>query len=380
MDSIDSFRLLFCRICGIFNCQLHRHVADAITAPDANIHLKDACKINNGTGSANFDTSTYLPRNPIRWFFFARPDKDCGPDCCFHIMNKKNVNNINDVATYNCGESESQKSKQNNRKKHKHKFEIGKTPDLENGKNYYCLSKGVKCTTNFDKWTQMEHFMMSCSFSVFGEDFCSISKARGRKCKEVFYAVVILSSLAANTTTCKVFLYAQKYGISKELYKGPGWTSKGLGTLSTIRKDLATGKFKPITMSPCKCAPGECRTSTCDCAKYHMYCTKYCKCGPKCDLHFHGCDCKDGCLADTCPCKKSARECDPSLCLNCNFKDGYCACHNRNLQLDNHKHVLIGPSEVHGWGGFSKGPIKRGQFILEYRGEVSFDFIFPFFF
>ena len=39
--------------------------------------------------------------------------------------------------------------------------------------------------------------------------------------------------------------------------------------------------------------------------------------------------------------------------------------------------LWLGPSGVHGWGGFVKEPIKKHQFIHEYVGEVSPDQLPP---
>lgn len=93
----------------------------------------------------------------------------------------------------------------------------------------------------------------------------------------------------------------------------------------------------------------------------------------------------------SCRCVKSGRECDPNLCLSCGAavhpalretvgsrsstlgttpadEPKYCC--NSQLLLGRGKQVSIGRSSIHGWGVFIREPAQKGDFIMEYKGEL----------
>ena len=90
---------------------------------------------------------------------------------------------------------------------------------------------------------------------------------------------------------------------------------------------------------------------------------------------FVGCQCR-GCRCSTraCPCFAANRECDPDLCRPC---DGYLpgttirTCNNVGIQNGVQKQIMLGRSEIHGWGAFCKDGAQKGDLITEYVGEVS---------
>lgn len=85
-----------------------------------------------------------------------------------------------------------------------------------------------------------------------------------------------------------------------------------------------------------------------------------------------GCSCKGNCDTKACPCRGNQRECDPDKCscrgcVEGNY--GVDGCRNRRIQLKQHLRVLLGKSEVEGWGAFLRDGAKKNDFICEYFGE-----------
>jgi [histone H3]-lysine27 N-trimethyltransferase EZH2 len=99
------------------------------------------------------------------------------------------------------------------------------------------------------------------------------------------------------------------------------------------------------------------------------------------------------------------RECDPNLCHSCGaaihpyLRQPYCQfittsqqpsqytpkidelasvdprldrkyCQNTRLTLGHGKKVAMGRSSIHGWGLFLREDVKKGDFIMEYKGEI----------
>lgn len=134
---------------------------------------------------------------------------------------------------------------------------------------------------------------------------------------------------------------------------------------------------------------------------------------------FQGCYCRGLCEKKTCPCFSANRECDADLCKTCgagavvcalciqcvdgysstslstsveDFSSKYTRCKNIAIQRGQRKvscgcilcmlsyalsstvlslqHLLVAPSEVAGWGCFTKERVEKNEFVAEYCGEV----------
>uniref|UniRef100_A0A7E4W3T6 [histone H3]-lysine(27) N-trimethyltransferase n=1 Tax=Panagrellus redivivus TaxID=6233 RepID=A0A7E4W3T6_PANRE len=117
----------------------------------------------------------------------------------------------------------------------------------------------------------------------------------------------------------------------------------------------------------------------CPCRINGHVCSKFCGCPTTCQVRFPGCRCKPGnCHTNMCQCFFASWECDPDICLNCNCgvtdKSGNVpVCRNVNIQRSYQRKLYIAPSTVAGTGCFAQEPIKKGQFIGEYVGEMIRD-------
>ncbi|XP_031481507.1 histone-lysine N-methyltransferase CLF isoform X1 [Nymphaea colorata] len=157
------------------------------------------------------------------------------------------------------------------------------------------------------------------------------------------------------------------------------WKSAGL---HSIRKRMTDRKDQPCRQyTPCSCqsACGK----QCSCLRNGTCCEKYCGCPKSCKNRFRGCHCaKSQCRSRQCPCFAADRECDPDVCRNCwvGCGDGMLGgppqrgdnyeCRNMKLLLKQQQRVLLGPSDISGWGAFLKNSVNKHEYLGEYTGEL----------
>ncbi|XP_011008519.1 PREDICTED: histone-lysine N-methyltransferase CLF-like isoform X1 [Populus euphratica] len=144
----------------------------------------------------------------------------------------------------------------------------------------------------------------------------------------------------------------------------------------TERKDQPCRQYNPCS---CQTACGK----QCTCLLNGTCCEKYCRCPKSCKSRFRGCHCaKSQCRSRQCPCFAADRECDPDVCRNCWIScgdgtlgipsqrgDNY-ECRNMKLLLKQQQRVLLGRSDVSGWGAFLKNSVGKHEYLGEYTGEL----------
>lgn len=157
------------------------------------------------------------------------------------------------------------------------------------------------------------------------------------------------------------------------------WKSAGY---PSFRKRISDKKDQPCRQfNPCGCN-SSCGKE-CPCLVNATCCEKYCGCPKSCKNRFRGCHCaKSQCRSRQCPCFAADRECDPDVCRNCwigcgdgtlgtpfQRGDNY-ECRNMKLLLKQQQRVLLGRSDVSGWGAFLKNSVSKHEYLGEYTGEL----------
>ncbi|CAN8308734.1 unnamed protein product [Cochlearia groenlandica] len=158
------------------------------------------------------------------------------------------------------------------------------------------------------------------------------------------------------------------------------YSTKSAGHPS-VWKRIAGGKNQSCKQyTPCGCQ-SMCGKD-CPCQTNETCCEKYCGCSKSCKNRFRGCHCaKSQCRSRQCPCFAAGRECDPDVCRNCwvSCGDGSLGeaprrgegqCGNMRLLLRQQQRILLGKSDVAGWGAFLKNSVSKNEYLGEYTGEL----------
>ncbi|KAI3785086.1 hypothetical protein L1987_44198 [Smallanthus sonchifolius] len=254
----------------------------------------------------------------------------------------------------------------------------------------------------FKSWKTIEKSLFEKGLEIFGRNSCFIARnlMNGLKtCAEVFYAMNCsenkLSSQGGDstnflgdgsridsngntgTTLKRRSRFLRRRGKVRRLKYS--WKSAGY---HSMRKRISDKKELPCRQyNPCGCqsACGK----ECSCFVSGTCCEKYCGCPKTCKTRFRGCHCaKSQCRSRQCPCFAAGRECDPDVCRNCwigcgdgtlgipsQRGDNY-ECRNMKLLLKQQQRVLLGRSDVSGWGAFLKNSVPKHEYLGEYTGEL----------
>ena len=249
---------------------------------------------------------------------------------------------------------------------------------------YRCFSAPKSAAAAGAKWSDIEEVSFSKSVQLCGRAPCRVSRLmRSRTCAEVWAKMeanpdtgekeaVVLSKAALLKRQQQLHI-ARRNAYYKRHKLMEKTAEPGANSLPAL------GENALPEYVPCR-HEGACTVENgCACAKKNMMCEKFCACSSECKNRWAGCTCKRSrCNTRACPCYAAGRECDPDLCHGC----GACLhpesipdsdvrrCLNVPLQTGHHKHLWLGPSGVHGWGGFVTQPLEKNEFIHEYVGET----------
>ncbi|KAM3252735.1 histone-lysine N-methyltransferase CLF [Capsicum annuum] len=250
-------------------------------------------------------------------------------------------------------------------------------------------------------WRPLEKALFEKGLEMFGQSSCMIARnlLNGLKtCWEVFQYMnnsenkLLLVSEGVNGMLEGSFKsdghtimgnqprrrsrFLRRRGRARALkYTGKSTGYHALRKRISVRKDQLCPQY-----SPCNCqAPCG---KECPCIANGTLCEKYCGC-KNCKNRFRGCVCLNGqCGSKHCACFAANRECDPDVCRNCwiSCGDGTLGtpsqrgdnnnCCNMKLLLKQHQQVLLGQSDVSGWGAFLKNNVSKHDYLGEYTGEI----------
>ncbi|KAH7429765.1 hypothetical protein KP509_09G065000 [Ceratopteris richardii] len=254
------------------------------------------------------------------------------------------------------------------------------------------------------KWSKLEKGLYEKGLEIFGRNSCLIARnmLKGMKtCREVAECIMQqdLATKCRSGDCHNLYLHGNGKNAEHDatmdldsrsrtrLWRKRGrvrrlkYTWKSAGH-PAIRKRIVDSKDQPCKQyTPCSCkfSCGK----TCDCLHNGTCCEKYCGCSKSCKNRFRGCHCaKSQCRSRQCPCFAAGRECDPDVCRNCwvgcgdgtlggppQRGDNY-ECQNMKLLLRQQQRVLLGRSDVAGWGAFLKNSVSRHDYLGEYTGEL----------
>lgn len=258
--------------------------------------------------------------------------------------------------------------------------------------------KQVKTSTKID-WKPIERELYLKGVEMFGKNSCLISRnmlSGWKTCREIF-AFMYDNGVSANhkssslasssfgdteyTDPDSVEISAKsrlfrKRGKTKKLKYS--WKSAGH---PSFWKRIVDGKNQSCKQyTPCECQ-SMCGKQ-CSCLQNETCCEKYCGCSKNCKNRFRGCQCaKSQCRSRQCPCFAAGRECDPDVCRNCwvscgdgtlgePLRRGDGQCGNMRLLLRQQQKILLGKSDVAGWGAFIKNSVNKNDYLGEYTGEL----------
>ncbi|ETI29170.1 hypothetical protein G647_01623 [Cladophialophora carrionii CBS 160.54] len=182
--------------------------------------------------------------------------------------------------------------------------------------------------------------------------------------------------------------------LSSNTFDGGGTNPRDSGAVGKKGKPLTvseTAKSADLVnrppFRPCFHAGPCLNNPACTCAESKVHCERFCGCDQSCKRRFRGCICKAGgakvCFEDSrCECWIHNRECDPHLCGKCGVVDVLDSsnkyrdeirtgrCRNNRIQLGLPAPTTRAPSQVQGYGLYSRAEISMGDFIGEYTGEI----------
>ncbi|XP_043464225.1 histone-lysine N-methyltransferase E(z)-like [Leptopilina heterotoma] len=367
-QTMNSFHTLFCRRCFKYDCYLHR----------IEFHQEPNLQKRRGSDMRRFTepcgSDCYMNLEGVKEKLAAQVVEIKEEDV--KTKRPRKVRKQMSVDSGNEDSDESNDSKQSSRSSSQDfKLNVNRNSKseklLDEGRQLinfspFSLDLKEKCdeTKKSDVWTGSEQSFFRALHKVFPGNPCALAQ-------------VIL------TKSCtQVYQFSQKESTeipseeSSEDLTPPRKKKKKHRLWSMhcrkiqLKKDSVANHVH--NYSPCSHSGRPCDKS-CPCIKDQNFCEKFCACSSDCQNRFPGCRCKAQCNTKQCPCYLAVRECDPDLCQACGsdqFDVAKISCKNVSVQRGLHKHLLLAPSDVAGWGIFLKESVAKNEFISEYCGEI----------
>lgn len=233
------------------------------------------------------------------------------------------------------------------------------------------------------EWTPAEVLLLGKIEKCLGSQPCVIATIlMTRSCADVAAYVRHRREAVEETET----LISYKLN-SRDLARPVGARGNSHDHLRRTRMQRMKDRGANHEYVPCNHEGISCNSGDCSCMRRDHYCEKACGCPQDCANRFPGCKCDPGeCRSTTCPCYVAGRECDPDLCFSCGacevpvevhdaasrikWRNQNKLCGNVNILRGRVRKVGVAASDTHGWGAFAREPMKKGDFIYEYTGEL----------
>ncbi|KAL0822839.1 hypothetical protein ABMA28_004836 [Loxostege sticticalis] len=355
-QTMHSFHTLFCRRCFKYDCFLHRLQA---CHPGPNLTKRKGPDLK--PFSEPCGTSCYMLLEGMREKLArekAAGEEDKTKTHAMDSPNDASSEDSNDSNRYQKG-SNSNSSNSNwssNGSNNKPATDAPQEPP------YNAL--GLTVGDIESEWTGSDQSLFRALHKVFPSNYCAIAQVMlSKTCQQVYTYWI-------NTGQEECRVEAELTPPRKKKKKHRLWSVHCRKI--QLKKDSASHHVYNYT--PCD-HPNQPCDNMCPCLQSQNFCEKFCQCSSDCQNRFPGCRCKAQCNTKQCPCYLGVRECDPDLCSACGA-DAPAAplhptyCRNVSVQRGLHKHLLLAPSDVAGWGIFLKEAAHKNEFISEYCGEI----------
>ncbi|CAL1676168.1 unnamed protein product [Lasius platythorax] len=372
-QTMHSFHTLFCRRCFKYDCFLHRLQA---CHPGPNLLKRKGPDLKPFPEPCGAECYMHLEGMKEKLAAQAADikeeegdEKRGGPrkvrkQASVDSGNEASSEDSNDSNKYGQGGS-CQDFKQNVNKDCKPEDTMEDQTQPENQTPFTLLGIGKRIKTESEfSWTGSEQSLFRALHKAFPGNPCALAQIMLTKtCQEVYEFAQKEASDIPAIENLKDFTPPRKKKKKHRL-----WSMH----CRKIQLKKDSGANHVHNFAPCD-HPGRQCDNSCPCIQAQNFCEKFCQCSSECQNRFPGCRCKAQCNTKQCPCYLAVRECDPDLCQTCGadqFHITKISCKNVSVQRGLHKHLLMAPSDVAGWGIFLKESAAKNEFISEYCGEI----------
>ncbi|KAL4713115.1 hypothetical protein ACJJTC_004501 [Scirpophaga incertulas] len=358
-QTMHSFHTLFCRRCFKYDCFLHRLQA---CHPGPNLTKRKGPDLKPFAEPCGPNCYMLLKLAREK----AAGEEDKGKPHAIDSPNDASSEDSNDSNRYQKGGSTSAS------------WTSDRTPADDTPYNALGLSVGDTSS----EWTGSDQSLFRALHKVFPDNYCAVAQLMlSKTCQQVY-------SHWTTTGQEERRVEAELTPPRKKKKKHRLWSVHCRKI--QLKKDSAAHHVYNYT--PCD-HPNQPCDNLCPCLQSQNFCEKFCQCSSDCQNRFPGCRCKAQCNTKQCPCYLGVRECDPDLCTACGadvpapvprpaqapaagavrrgrlghisqgfLRTRYCSdpslfaayCRNVCVQRGLHKHLLLAPSDVAGWGIFLK--------------------------